>query len=161
MTPERRAAETQVLLMHMNDYWYEVDIKGGAGVSERFVADGIFDGGGEPLVGREAIEQFYGWRRSRGARVSRHVITNFRADFHDDRSATTHCVMLLFAADGEPILPSTPPIMITDLIDTCIKDEGGEWRYVRRTFVPLFQGEIAPTIPPPSIAENFNTPVQA
>ncbi len=45
MTPERRAIETQVLYMNMVDYWYEVDLKGGAGVSEMYVEDGIFHGG--------------------------------------------------------------------------------------------------------------------
>jgi hypothetical protein len=42
VTPERRASETQVLYMNMIDYWYEVDLKGGAGVSEMYVEDGIF-----------------------------------------------------------------------------------------------------------------------
>ena len=61
-----------------------------------------------------------------------------------------------YAADGAPILPSTPPIIITDLIDECVKCDDGEWRYKRRTFVPLFQGEIAATVPPPHLAETHN-----
>jgi hypothetical protein len=147
VTPERRAIETQVLYLNMVDYWYEVDLKGGAGVSEMYVEDGIFNGGGKPLVGRAAIEQFYTWRTNRGIRTSRHVITNFRADFSDDTHATTYSVMLLYAADGAPILPTAPPIMITDLIDRCVKCDDGKWRYVERTFV----------VPPESIAENFNS----
>jgi hypothetical protein len=157
VTPERRAIETQVLYMNMIDYWYEVDLKGGAGVSEMYVEDGIFNGGGKPLVGRAAIEQFYTWRTNRGARTSRHVITNFRADFQDETHAITYSVMLLFAADGAPILPTAPPIMITDLIDRCVKCDDGKWRYVERTFVPLFMGGAPPTVPPETIAEKFNT----
>ncbi len=157
MTPEERSRETQILLMNMVDYWYEVDLKGGLGVSERYVEDGIFEGGNEPLVGREAIEAFYRWRLGRGSRTSRHVVTNFRAEFHDERKATTHCVMLLWAADGVPVHPSTPPIMITDLIDECVKGDDGEWRYKRRTFVPLWQGEIATTVPPADLAKTYNT----
>ena len=85
MTPEQRATATQLLYMNMIDYWYEVDMKGGAGVSEMYAEDGIFHGGpGKPLVGRAAIEQFYTWRQDRGARTSRHVITNFRAEFADE-----------------------------------------------------------------------------
>ena len=157
MTPERRAIETQVLYMNMVDYWYEVDLKGGAGVSEMYVEDGIFHAGpGKALVGRAAIEQFYTWRKDRGARTSRHIITNFRADFTDDTHATTYSVMLLYAADGVPILPSAPPIMITDLIDRCVKCDDGKWRYLERNFVPLFMGGAAPTVAPASIAENFN-----
>ncbi len=157
MTPEQRATATQLLYMNMIDYWHEVDLKGGAGVAEMYVEDGIFNGGGKPLVGRAAIEQFYTWRQDRGARTSRHVIANFRAEFADESHATTYCVMLLYAADGAPILPAAPPIIITDLIDRCVKCADGKWRYIERTFVPLFMGGAAPTVPPDSIAENFNS----
>lgn len=158
MTPEDRCRETQILQMNMVDYWYEVDLNGGLGVAERFyVEDGVFEGGGEPLVGRAAIEAFYSWRVGRGRRTSRHVIANFRAEFQDPRHATTHCVMMLYAADGAPVLPSTPPIIITDLIDECVKGEDGQWRYRRRTFVPLFQGEIAATVPPAHLARTHNS----
>jgi SnoaL-like protein len=157
LTPEQRAMASQVLYMNMIDYWYEVDLNGGAGVSEMYVEDGIFHAGpGKPLVGREAIEHFYTWRKDRGARTSRHVITNFRAEFPDDTHANTYCVMMLFAADGKPILPSTPPIMITDLVDRCVKCDDGQWRYLERNFVPLFMGGSAPTVAPDSIADNFN-----
>jgi len=156
MTPERRAIETQVLYQNMIDYWYEVDMKGGAGVSQMYVEDGIFHGGpGKPLVGRAAIEQFYSWRKDRGERLSRHVITNFRAEFSDATHATTCCVMMLYAADGRPVLPSAPPIIITDLIDRCVKCEDGQWRYIERNFIPLFMGGAAPTVAPESIAGNF------
>jgi len=157
LTPERRAIETQVLYGNMVDYWYEVDMKGGAGVSEMYLEDGIFNGGGKPLVGRAAIEQFYTWRKDRGARTSRHVITNFRAEFADETHATTYCVMMLYAAAGAPILPTAPPIIITDLIDRCVKCEDGKWRYAERTFVALFMGGAAPTVPPETIAEKFNS----
>ena len=154
MTPDERCHQTQRLLMNMVDYWYEVDLKGGKGVSAWYTEDGVFEGGGQPLVGREAIEAFYSWRTDRGPRTSRHVITNFRAEFHDERTATTHCVMMLYAADGAPILPSTPPIIITDLIDQCVRGDDGAWLYKRRTFVALFQGEIAVTVPPAHLTEN-------
>ena len=158
MTPERRAIETQVLYMNMIDYWYEVDLRGGAGVSQMYVEDGIFHGGpGKPLVGRTAIEQFYTWRQDRGARTSRHVITNFRAEFTDETHATTYCVMMLYAADGTPVLPTAPPIIITDLIDRCVKCDDDRWRYLERTFVPLFMGGAPPTVAPESIAEKFNS----
>ena len=57
----------------MIDYWYEVDLKGGAGVSAD-VRRGrhLPCRPGKPLVGRAAIEQFYSWRQDRGARTSRH-----------------------------------------------------------------------------------------
>lgn len=162
MTPERRAIESQVLYMNLIDYWYEVDLNGGAGVSRMYVEDGVFHAGpGKPLVGRAAIEQFYSWRQDRGARTSRHVITNFRAEFQDETHATTYCVMMLLAADGKPILPSAPPIMTTDLLDRCVKCDDGVWRVVERNFTPLFMGGVAPTVAPASIADSFNTAPKA
>src|ERR1700754_1332660 len=117
--------------MNMIDYWYEVDLKGGAGVSETFVEAAIFHAGpGKPLVGRAAIEQFYSWRQDRGARTSRHGIPNFRADFPDETHATTYGLMMLYAAYGARVLPTAPPIIITDLIDRCVKCDDGKWRYI-------------------------------
>ena len=157
MTQDERALATQVLYMNMIDYWYEVDMNGGIGVSEMYLEDGIFNGGGKPLVGRAAIDQFYTWRQDRGARTSRHIITNFRAVFDDERHATTYCVMQLFAADGEPVHPAAPAIITTDLIDRCVKCDDGLWRYAERTFVALFMGGESPTVPPDSLAEKHNT----
>ena len=157
MTPEKRALETMILQQNAVDYWHEVDMRGGAGVSEMFVEDGIFHAGpGKPLVGREAIEGFYSWREERGARTSRHLIVNFRADFEDDTHATTYCVMMLLAEDGEPIHESRPPIFIGDQIDRCVKCDDGRWRYIERDFNALFMGGVAPTMPPASIAEEHN-----
>ena len=130
----------------MIDYWYEVDLKGGPGVSQMYVEDGIFNGGGKPLVGRAAIEQFYTWRTgSRRAHFTpRHH--EFRAPIpRRDACDDLHCVMMLYAADGLPVLPTAPPIIITDLIDRCVKCDDGKWRYLERTFVPLFMGGAAPT----------------
>ncbi len=155
MTPLERCQETQILQMNIVDYWYEVDVKGGEGVGACYTEDGTFDGGNKPLVGRAAIEAFYAWRRSRGVRTSRHVICNFRADFHDAESCTTNCVMLLYAADGAPVLPSTPPILICELVDTCVKSDG-VWLYTSRTFVPLFQGDIPATAPPAHLADEHS-----
>ncbi len=154
MTPEQRAIETQVLYQNLVDYWYEVDLKGGTGVSAMYVEDGIFQAGpGKPLVGRAQIEQFYAWRQDRGTRISRHVVANFRAEFADARHATTYHIMMLYAADGQPVLPSAPPIFIGDGIDRCVKGEDNVWRYLERSFTPLFMGGVAPTVPPESIAE--------
>src|SRR5688572_7839410 len=159
MTPERRALETQILEQNAIDYWFEVDTKGGAGVSQMFVEDGVFHAGpGKPLVGRAAIEGFYGWRTDRGARTSRHLISNFRADFQDDTHATTWCVMMVYAADGKPVLASHPPIFVGDQIDRCEKCADGKWRYVERNFAPLFMGGTAPTVPPDTLADKLNLP---
>jgi hypothetical protein len=159
LTPEQRALETLVLQQNAIDYWHQVDLTGGAGVSARFTEDGIFHAGpGQPLVGRAAIEGFYSWRVDRGARTSRHLISNFRAEFTDDTHATTYCVMQVFAADGKPVHPSRPPILVADQIDHCLKGSDGRWRYLERDFTVLFMGGEAPTIAPDDLARKHNLP---
>ena len=98
MTPEQRALETLVLQQNAVDYWHWVDHRGGAGVSAMFTQDGVFHAGpGKPLVGRAAIEEFYGWRQDRGARVVRQVVhhcvrrpDDFRRREHGDQPLQVH-----------------------------------------------------------------------
>jgi hypothetical protein len=152
MTPDERAATIAVLRQNAVDYWYRVDYAGGAGVSEMFVENGVFHAGpGEPLVGRAAIEAFYAWRRERGERTSRHVIANFHAEFTAAKAARTCCVMLLYAADGPPPHSGTQPAMIADMLDECVRDDDGVWRYAKRDFRPLWMSGAELTVAPESI----------
>jgi len=152
MTPDERAVTIAVLQQNAVDYWYRVDVAGGSGVSEMFVEDGVFHAGpGEPLVGRAAIEAFYAWRRERGERTSRHVITNFHAEFDGRDGARTSCVMLLYAADGAPPHSGTQPAMVADMLDHCVRGEDGVWRYAKRDFRPLWTSGAELTVAPDSI----------
>jgi hypothetical protein len=38
-----------------------------------------------------------------------------------------------------------------------VKCDDGRWRYIERTFMLLFSGGVAATIPPESIADKFNS----
>jgi hypothetical protein len=155
LTPEQRSAEIAILQQNAVDYWYRVDHEDGAGVSGMFVEHGIFHAGpGEPLVGREAIEGFYSWRRVRGERTSRHVIANFHAEFDGPNKAKTCCVMMLYASDGTPPHTGTNPALVADMIDDCMKGPDGIWRYVRRNFVPLWMSGAELTSAPDSLKGN-------
>jgi len=152
MTPAERFEQISVLRQNAVDYWYRVDHEGGAGVSEMFVADGVFHAGpGNPLIGRTAIEAFYAWRRDRGARTSRHIVTNFHAAFDGERTARTTCIMILYGADGTPPHQGTGAAMIADMVDDCVKEDDGVWRYVRRDFVPLYLGGAELTVAPQAL----------
>ena len=148
MTPEEDQA-TGLRLQHLEAaYWYDVDTNAGAGAHEFYAEDGVFDMGlaSKPHRGRAAVEQFYAWRRSRGARTARHVVTNFQVRVKRPGEATLLCIMSLFAADGEPILPSLPAIMIADVIAEYARDDTGAWLVRARTLKPVFMGGAAPTI---------------
>ena len=149
MSPTERILEIAVLRQNAIDYWHRVDHEGGAGVSAMFVADGVFHAGpGDPLIGREAIEAFYAWRLDRGARTSRHIVTNFYAAFAGERTARTTCIMILYGTDGTPPHKGTGAAMIADMVDDCVKGDDGVWRYARRNFVPLYLGEAELTVAP-------------
>jgi len=154
MTPAERLHEIALLRQNAIDYWYRVDHEGGAGVSEMFVEDGVFHAGpGDPLVGRAAIEAFYAWRRERGERTSRHIITNFHVAFDGDRAARTCCAMLLYGTDGRPPHQGTGAAMVADMIDDCVKGDDGVWRYARRDFVPLYTSGAELTVAPDALKD--------
>ena len=56
--------------------------------------------------------------------------------------------MFLYAADGEPILPTAPPNIISLCTDTCVRTEEGQWLYKLRRFKTLFQGGLPTTSMP-------------
>ncbi|NWG23866.1 MAG: nuclear transport factor 2 family protein [Pseudorhodoplanes sp.] len=130
------------------DYWYEVDHNWGRAAHEFYVADGTFAIGDKVMSGREAIAGFYRWRESRGDRTARHVVTNFRLLSHTGDAATFACIMLLYAADGLPVLPSLPAIMIADAVGACRRDAEGRWRFASHRLIPVFESGAPATLPP-------------
>jgi hypothetical protein len=130
------------------DYWYEVDHNYGRKASAFYVSDGLFAIGPKAMKGREAVAEFYRWRENRGDRTARHVVTNFRMLSHDGDKASFCCVMCLYAADGRPVLPSLPAIMIADIVGECVRNAEGRWRYLSHRLIPIFEGGVPATIPP-------------
>jgi hypothetical protein len=148
MKPEESQAISSTLQNMEAVYWYDVDTNWGAKAHEFYTEDGIFEMGldSKPHVGRTAIQKFYAWRKDRGARTARHLITNLQVNIRNSREAILFCIMSLFAADGEPILPSKPAIMIADVVADYVRGGDGVWRLRRHTLNPVFMGGEAPTI---------------
>lgn len=136
-------SEIEMLLV---DYWYEVDHHWGGAAHEYFTQDGTFTNTvGRARQGRDEIREFYGSRQSRGARVARHVIANLRVEVRDRDNAEADWVLLLYARDGEPVLPSEPAILIADVHDVCVREADGRWRYRARTIRALFKSDTPTT----------------
>ncbi len=144
MTPYDKIMLTQVLLANATDYWYEVDHNYGLGASEYFLEDATF----ASWQGKAAIHDFYVWRKARGDRLARHLISNFRARFETSTLAHTNNVMLLYAADGIAPLPAAAPIQIAEQEDVVVLCDDGRWRFRSRKFTNLFTGEVPTTVPP-------------
>ncbi len=128
------------------DYWYEVDHNYGRNAMDFYVEDGLFIVGTERMAGRAEIAAFYKWREQRGARTARHVVANHRLNGATAAEAEFQCIMMLYADDGVPVLPSQAPVMIADVVDNCVRD-GGVWRFRSHILKTVFQGGAQPTIP--------------
>lgn len=127
------------------DYWYDVDRHEGRGAHAFYVEDGVFTTSIRSRTGREAIADFYRGRQDGRVRTARHVIANARVQVHDARNARCDWILLLYAADGAPVLPSESAIMIADVHDVCRLDDDGRWRYVSRTITPVFKSDTPTT----------------
>jgi hypothetical protein len=129
------------------DYWYEVDHNWGRNAHAFYVADGVFAIGDKKMRGPDAVAAFYRWREARGDRTARHVVTNFRLAFSQGARAKFECILCLYAADGKPVLPSVPAIMIADIVSECELGHDGRWRFLSHLLEPVFMGGEPATIP--------------
>lgn len=138
----RVTAELQAML---SDFWYEVDSNWGRAAADYFTEDGVFEASARTYSGRETIDRFYRFRQDRGPRVAVHAVSNFRAVLTGPGEAVCTWYLLLYAADGAPVLPVNPPIQIALATDHCVRDDTGRWRYRHRRFETWFKGEIPTT----------------
>jgi ketosteroid isomerase-like protein len=121
------------------EYWHEVDMNGGARAPGYYTDDAVFGTSAREYHGRAAIEEFYWGRPARPARVSLHLMQNFRIEVESPGKAQCHYFLSLFAADGEPVLPSQPAVMIAAVHEIVRRQPDGIWRYLSRKVRPLFR----------------------
>lgn len=145
--PDRREqlAIRQELEALLIEYWYDVDMNWGREAHLYYTEDGRYVTSQKTRVGREAIRQFYTDRHDRGARISLHLVQNFRCVVESAERASCNWVLSLYANDGEPILPSKPPIMIADVRDVVLREADGQWRCQSRVIKALFKDFDTPT----------------
>ncbi|CAN5386348.1 hypothetical protein BH09PSE5_BH09PSE5_30630 [soil metagenome] len=127
------------------EYWYEVDIKGGSQAPRYYTDDAVFRTSVSEYRGRAALDAFYSRRRDRGARISLHVMNNFRIEPESDTRVRCQYILSLFAADGEPVLPSRPAIMLALVDEVVLKQADGSWLYQSRLVTPQFRDETPTT----------------
>lgn len=142
-----RLALTHELEALVVEYWHDVDTNWGRNAPQFFTEDGEFVGPLEAYKGRDKIRRFYKWREDRGARTVIHSVSNFRAVADGSDRATAHWVMMLYAADGTPPLPSNPPIQVCYMTDRMVRTEEDGWLIESRKFDAWFEGGIPATNP--------------
>lgn len=127
------------------DYWFDVDRHDGQRAHTFYTEDGVFTTSIRSRTGHEAIAAFYRGRQDGRVRTARHVISNLRVQVRDADHARADWILLLYAADGAPVLPSESAIMIADVHDECVRGTDGHWRYASRTIVPVFKSSTPTT----------------
>lgn len=146
MNRTERLLATQELQALLMEYWHDVDTNWGRTAGDYYTDDAVFEGPEASYIGKAKIRQFYAWREQRGKRTAVHAASNYRANFHDDDNATCTWYLILYAADGVPILPTHPPITIS-LVTDRMRRVDGRWLCTHRKFVTWFQGGTPPTNP--------------
>jgi hypothetical protein len=147
MNRTERLLATQELSNLLHEYWHDVDTNWGRNAPEYYTEDAEFVGPEATYHGKAKIRAFYEWREKRGARTVVHAVTNFRAQFESDLRATCTWYLILYAADGKPVLPTHSPITISLITDRMQRAADGRWLCSYRRFETWFQGGIAPTNP--------------
>jgi ketosteroid isomerase-like protein len=123
------------------EFWWDVDRNQGRRACDYFTEDALFDLGGKPVMGHDAIQTFYRTREARGARTTRHIVGNFLIEVSGER-ATALYVMEIFAADGDPVHPASPPNLLCDVEDSLVLGPDGRWRMDSHRLIALFESGV-------------------
>lgn len=128
-------------------YWFDVDRNDGCNAHDFYVEDCSFVIGDDRFVGRDEVRGFYEWRKARGARTARHIASNLWLDATDFSAPVLRGILFLYAADGLPVLPSVPAILVADCETTFVETDASTWLVRARVLSPVFAGGTAPTLP--------------
>jgi hypothetical protein len=137
---KERAALAVELHALLADYWNDIDTNWGRNAGDYYTDDADFIGEAATYSGKAKILEFYAWRVAQGPRVACHAINNFRVASLDGDKATATWYCLLYAANGEPVLPTHPPITLSLVTDDYVRRANGAWLCRRRQWKTLFQG---------------------
>ncbi|HRO61611.1 MAG TPA: hypothetical protein PK177_21050 [Burkholderiaceae bacterium] len=147
-TPEEQLRIAQAVKDRLVEYWWDVDRDGARRALEFYTEDCVYLMCEHRMEGHAAIRRYYDYRDARGPRLVRHVITNLLAQVQGPDRATVDAVLSVYAADGVPVLPTTPPIMIADNRCEFVRGTDGVWRFRLHRIIPLFRGGIEVLAPP-------------
>lgn len=146
MTPQEKLDIAGEIMALNAAYWHEVDRQKGENAHAFFTEDGLFTTTLRQFLGRKEISAYYQWRQERETtRTTRHLIANQHVEVQDASHATSNWILMLHAADGDPVLPSQPAMMIADVHDLCERGADGCWRYASRTITAVFKRDAPAT----------------
>ena len=145
MNPQEIRFIAQEIEARLIEYWHDVDTNWGERAHEFYTEQASYTTSARTRYGRAAIAEFYESRRQRGARISRHLVSNVHVRVIDTDHATCDWVLVLYAADGEPVLPADVPNLIAACKDEYVRDTDGQWLCSSRQLNPLFKSATPTT----------------
>lgn len=131
------------------DYWWDVDDNGAREATDFYTEDCVYLMCEHRMEGRAAVHDYYAYRAARGQRLVRHVLTNLRARVQSPQQASVQGILTVHAADGVPVLPSAPPILVADNHASFVRGADAAWRMREHRIVALFRGGVPVLVPPP------------
>lgn len=123
-------------------FWHEVDHNDGREAVRYFTPEARLRFEDAEFQGAAAIDSVYRIRAARGARVSRHLVTNVHILAVESGRMRALSSLLLFAEDGAPPRPSTTPTLVADVWDE-FEYTDGAWLISSRWIRNLFLGSSA------------------
>lgn len=151
MTGDEESRIREAVKDRLVDYWWDVDRNGAKGALDFYTEDCVYLMCDHRMEGHAPIKSYYDYRQSRGARLVRHVVTNLRAHVQAPDRATLDGVLCVYAADGLPVLPSAPPIMVADTECEFVRGADEKWRFRLHRIIPLFTGGVQVLVPPEAL----------
>ncbi|WEX08102.1 nuclear transport factor 2 family protein [Chelativorans sp. AA-79] len=145
MQPEGASAIARHLEEKVIAYWHDVDFNWGRNAADHYTVDGVFVSPHARYEGREQIREFYAWRAERGARVNVHLVGNFHLRSLGENEAEVHWICTLYAHDGAAPQQSAPPVAISRVEDSFVRDGDGPWLCRQRRWHTLFRSDIPTT----------------
>ncbi|WP_051215000.1 nuclear transport factor 2 family protein [Granulicoccus phenolivorans] len=125
------------LLATVNAIWFDIDHRTGSQVSSYFVPNGSLFFGTTEVHGTAEINAVYARRAASGTRCSRHITTNLHVVEADAHQAIAVSNFILYAADGQPPMPLTAPLTVSDVRDE-FQFVDGRWLISRRRITNIF-----------------------
>jgi SnoaL-like domain len=140
--PLKKIVIAQEIHDRLLDYWREVDENAGRQAGSFWTEDAVWEAPARTFNGRAEIQGFFDWRLTRGDRLALHTVANLKVIVESETRASSTWYLLLYAADGKPVLPSEPPVEIAAIDDRWSR-KGGQWLCEHRKFRTMFQGRGA------------------
>lgn len=122
------------------DYWWDVDKNNAVNAADFYTDDCVYQMLDHRWEGHEPILAYYRFRNGRGPRLVRHLLSNVRVYMHSAESATLIAALSVYAADGVPVVPAAPPVMVADEECGFVKGQDGKWRMRTHGITALFKG---------------------